>query len=192
MATMTEAPAATLTYEAYMAEPEVEGRYDIVNGVRVIQPELSWERQRIIGNLSSGLFAYERATGGYVVPSAFDLLIRRSPLQIRQPDLLFISGVRLTKGGGPPKVGPLEIGPELVVEIVWGGETRRILEDKIADYISIGVDECWVARPDERTVEVLAFTPGGARSVATYTDGQVVASGVFAGLAVLVAEVFAP
>ncbi len=192
MATMTEAPAATLTYEAYMAEPEVQGRYDIVEGVRVFQPELSWDRQRIIGNLSSGLFAYERATGGYVVPSAFDLLIQRSPLQIRQPDLLFISGVRLTQGGGPPKVGPLEIGPELVVEIVWGSEMQRILGDKIADYISIGVGECWVVRPDDRTVEVLALTPGGARSVATFTDGQVVASGVFAGLAVAVAEAFAP
>lgn len=189
---MTKSPTATLTYEAYIAEPEVQGRYDIVEGVHVFQPELSWDRQRIIGNLSSGLFAYERATGGYVVPSAFDLLIRRSPLQIRQPDLLFISGARLTEGGGPPKVGPLEIGPELVVEIVWGSETQRILGDKIADYISIGVDECWVVRPDARTVEVLRLTPDGAQSVATYGEGQDVASVVFPGLSVPIADVFAP
>jgi len=192
MATMTEAPAATLTYEAYMAEPEVQGRYDIVEGVRVFQPELSWDRQRIIGNLSSGLIGYERATCGYVVPSAFDLLIRRSLLQIRQPDLLFISGARLAEGGGPPKIGPLEIGPELVVEIVWGRETQHVLEDKLTDYIHIGVDECWVVRPDDGMVEVLALTPGGARNVATYEEGQAVASVVFPGLSVPVAEVLAP
>ena len=191
MATMTEAPAVTLTYEAYMAEPEVEGRYDIVEGVRVFQPELSWDRQRIIISLSSGLIGYERATGGFVVPSAFDLLIRRSLLQIRQPDLLFISGARLAEGGRPPKIGPLEIGPELVVEIVWGSEAQRILEDKMADYIAIGVDECWVVRPDDRTVEVLALTPDGTRTVANYEVGQAVASAVFPGLIVPVAEVFA-
>ena len=190
MTTMTEAPAATLTYEAYMVEPEVEGRYDIVKGVRVFQPELSWDRQRII-SLSSGLIDYERATGGYVVPSAFDLLIRRSPLQIRQPDLLFISGARLAEGGGPPEIGPLEIGPELVVEIVWGRETQHVLEGKLADYIAIGVDECWVVRPDDRTVEVLALTPDGTRTVANYEVGQAVASAVFPGLIVPVAEVFA-
>ena len=191
MATMTEAPAATLTYEEYMAEPEVEGRYDIVGGVRGFQPELSWDRQRITISLSSDLIEYERATGGYVVPSAFDLLIRRSLLQIRQPDLLFISGARLAAGGGPPKIGPLEIGPDMVVEIVWGRETQRILGDKLTDYIHIGVDECWVVRPDAGTVEVLALTPGGARMVATSGEGQAVASVVFLGLVVLVAEVFA-
>ena len=191
MATMTKAPAATLTYEAYMAEPEVEGRYDIVEGVRVFQPELSWDRQRIIGNFISGLIGYERATGGYVVPSTFDLLIRRSLLQIRQPDLLFISGARLAQGGGPPEIGPLKIGPELVVEIVWGGETQHVLNDKLNDYAHIGVDECWVVRPDDGTMEVLDSTPGGARSVATYGDGQAVASVVFPGLVVPVADVFA-
>lgn len=79
-----------------------------------------------------------------------------------------------------------------MVEVVSNSETQGILGDKIADYISIGVDECWVVRPDKRTVEVLALTPGGARSVATYREGQAMASGVFAGLAVAVADVFAP
>ena len=51
MATMTEAPAATLTYEAYMAEPEVQGRYDIVNGVRIIMPGATWDHQTIAMNL---------------------------------------------------------------------------------------------------------------------------------------------
>ncbi len=93
--------------------------------------------------------------------------------------------------GGRPVKGPLEAVPELVVEIISDSKTQRILGDKIADYISIGVEECWVVRPDERTVDVLALTPDGARGVATYTDGQAVASEVFVGLAVPVAEVFA-
>ncbi len=192
MAMTMEAPAKGLTYEAYMAEPEVQGRYDIVAGVRVFQPELSWKRQRIVGNFISGLFEYERSTGGHMVPSAFDVLIRRMPLQIRQPDLLLISDARLMAGGGPPKIGPLEIGLELMIEIVMDSAAEHVLQDKIVDYISIGVDECWVVRPEAVTVEVLRLTPDGARTVATYGDGQVVASVVFPGLTVPIADIFAP
>ncbi len=194
MATMTEAPAVTLTYEAYMAEPEVQGRYDIVNGVRIIMPGASLRHQRIADSIGRALYAFEEQTGlGISVSAPYDVLIRRSPrIQTRQPDVLFVSHARIAQGGGIPETGPLEVAPELVVEVISNSETQRILEDKIADYIAIGVDECWVVRPDEGTVEVLRLTPDGARGVATYTDGQTVASVVFAGLAVPVADVFAP
>jgi len=140
------------------------------------------------------LYAFEQRSGlGISVSAPYDILIRRTPrIQTRQPDVLFVSFARLAQAGGIPEAGPLEVAPELVVEVISNSETQRILEDKIADYISIGVDECWVVRPDVRTVEVLRLTPNGARSMATYTDGQAVASEVFAGLAVPVADVFAP
>ncbi len=191
MATMAEVPTATLTYEAYMAEPETKGRYDIVNGVRIFQPEVTWRRQRMLLHVSGELFGHKRETGGHVVHTPFDVLIRREPLQIRQPDVLFISHERLMAGGGPPKVGPLEIAPELAVEIISDSETQRILGDKLADYVEIGVDECWVVRPEDRTVEVLALSPQGARSVRVFGDGEVVASVVFADLSVAVADVLA-
>lgn len=61
MATMTEAPAATLTYEAYMAEPETEGRYDIINGVRVVILGATWDHQMIALNVVDLLRQYARA-----------------------------------------------------------------------------------------------------------------------------------
>ncbi len=71
MAITTEAPVLALTneltYEAYMAEPEVRGRYDIVHGVRVFQPPVSWRRQRIIGHLSSAVFVRKRTHGDHSV-----------------------------------------------------------------------------------------------------------------------------
>lgn len=193
MATMTEAPAATLTYEAYMAEPEVQGRYDIVNGVRIIMPGATLRHQRIADRIARMLYAFEERTGlGISVSAPYDVLIRRAPrIQTRQPDVLFVSHTRLAQGGGIPEVGPLEVAPELVVEVISNSETQRILEDKLADYIHIGVDECWVVRPDARTVEVLALTSGGARMVATYGEGQDVASVVFPGLSVAIAALFA-
>ena len=195
MATVIAAPAeALLTYEAYMAEPEVEGRYDIINGVRVFMSGATWRHQRIAKNIMQLLGQYERNGGvGLVVPAPFDVMIRRIPkLQTRQPDVLFVSHARLEQGGGVPEVGPLPVSPELVVEIVSSSETERILGDKISDYRSIGVEEVWVVRPEACTVEVLRLTPDGSESLAVYNDTQTAASRIFPSLSVPVAEVLAP
>ena len=197
MAITTEAPAAPqayeLTYDAYMAEPEVSGRYDIVNGVRIFMPGATWDHNEIGLNLAGLFREYARAGGiGKVNIAPFDVLIRRFPkMQVRQPDVLFISAARLAQVGGRPAKGPLEAAPELVVEIISDSETQRILGDKIADYITIGVSECWVVRPEAGTVEVLTLAPGGAQRLAVYGQGAAVPSLVFAGLTVSVADVFA-
>lgn len=195
MTTTVTAPAvALLTYEAYMAEPQVEGRYDIINGVRIFMAGGTYRHQRIAGNISRLLYHYEQTTGlGVTVSAPFDVLIRQIPkLQTRQPDVLFVSQARLAQGGGIPDIGPLPVAPELVVEIISTSEPRRIIGDKIADYCNAGVEECWVVRPDARTVEVLELTPAGSQSVAVYEDTQALASHVFPTLTVPIAEVFAP
>ena len=194
MATLTATPAEMLTYEDYMAEPEIEGRYDIVQGVRIFMPGATWRHQRAAKRVEQAFDRFEESAGiGLNVAAPLDVLIRRFPrLQTRQPDVLFVSHVRLAEGGGIPELGPLEVAPELVVEVVSNSETQRILSDKIADYVDIGVDECWVVRPDERTVEVLTLTPGGARSVRVYEDGEAVQSVIFPTLSVPVADVLAP
>ncbi len=200
MAIMTKAPApvtdkqtSELTYDAYMAEPQVEGRYSIINGVREYMAGATWRHQRVSNNISRAFYRYEQESGlGTTVSAPFDVLIRRFPkLQTRQPDVLFISQARMAQGGGIPVKGPFGAAPELVVEIVSDSETQRILGDKIVDYVTIGVDECWVVRPDDGTVEVLTLTPGGASSVAVYGQGEAVQLVVFAGLSVSVAGVFA-
>ena len=198
MAMTTEAPTAPqtyeLTYDAYMAEPQVEGRYEHYSGSEVFMPGASRRHQRIADSIARLLWAFEQQAGlGISVSAPYDVLIRRSPkMQTRQPDVLFVSFGRLAQtGSGSEEVGPLEVAPELVVEVVSSSETQRILGDKIADYISIGVSECWVVRPDAGTVEVLALSPGGASSVAVYGKEQAVVSMVFPGLSVAVADVLA-
>ncbi len=193
MADLTTAPAVTLTYEAFMAEPETQGRYDIINGVRISLPGGTWRHQRVAKHIEQAFDRFEESAGiGLNISAPFDVLIRRAPrLQTRQPDVLFISHARLALGGGIPEIGPLEVAPELVVEIISDSETQRRLHDKIVDYISIGVSECWVVRPEARTVEVLRLTPGGPQSVAVYHDAQTVVSVVFLSLSVPVEDVFA-
>lgn len=193
MATMILAPDLALTYEAYLAEPQVEGRYDIINGVRVFMAGATWDHQTIALNIADLLRRYGRTSGmGKANIAPFDVLIRRFPkLQTRQPDILFISHARLAQVGGRPAKGPLAIAPELVIEVISDTETERILGDKLEDYLEIGVDECWVVRPDTGTVEVLALSAEGARSEAVYVAGESVVSVALLGLTAAVTDVFA-
>ncbi len=183
-------PAAILTYEEYMVEPQVEGRYDIVEGVRIFMPGATFRHRRVSKNITNLLPAFEINSGiGLMVAAPYDVLIRRLPrLQTRQPDALFISHTRLALGGGIPQVGPLPIAPELVIEIISDSETQRILEDKIADYAAIGVDECWVIRPETQTIEFLQ--PGQSGSHVIEVFDQTAPSRVFLNLSVAVADVF--
>lgn len=191
MAITTPPTSTRLTYEAYLTEEEINRRYDIIDGVRIFMASPSLTHQEIAMNISEQLRAYQRATGrGRTVIAPFDVLIRQEPLNTRQPDVLFISKERLEQAGGPTLAAPLTIAPELVVEILSSSETQRTIGEKIADYVSIGVQECWLVYPDTRTVEVLRLTPTGPETAAVYMEGQNVHSLVFHDLILPVADIF--
>jgi len=180
-----------LTYEQYMAEEEIRKRYDIIDGVRIFMTNPTIRHQEIQGNVYVGLRAWRQLRGsGRVILAPCDVLIRRSPLRTRQPDVLFISTERLG-GRDLDDPSPLEPAPELVVEILSPGDTRTVLNDKLADYARVGVQECWVVHRKVPGVEVLRLTAEGWESVATYAIGEFVQSIAFPPLTLAVADVFA-
>ena len=192
MAISTPAAAKVLSHEQYMAEEPVYRRYDIIEGVRIFMAGASWRHQRILIWILQLLLGYEMASGrGRALAAPFDVLIRRVPrLQTRQPDELFISHEALALGGGAPAKGPLEVAPELVVEIISDNETAERFDDKAADYCAIGVRECWRVWPETRVVDVLRLAPEGAVLAATYAETQSLTSIIFPDLTVPVASFF--
>ena len=192
LAGVSTAAARTLTYEQYMTEGEVCARYDIVDGVRIFMPGATWRHQRVADNVLQALRSYERASGaGLAVSAPFDVMVQRTPLRTRQPDVLFISRARLAQAGGVPEEGVLEVAPELVVEVVSSRETARIVQDKINDYAAVGVSEVWLLRSAAQTVEQLRLTPAGAQPVGSYSAGAEITSLAFPGLVVPVSGMFA-
>ncbi len=185
--------APLLTYEAYLEEPQVEGRYDIVDGRRMFAPPATFRHQRILGNLLFALVVYEQSHDtGRMVGAPYDVLIRRTPrLQMRQPDALFITHEALATLVEMPEA-PLTVAPALVVEIVSNSKTEAILASKLADYAAIGVPEAWVVRPAARTIDVLRLAlDAEPETIASYGDGDILRSVVLTGLAVPVTELFA-
>lgn len=180
-----------LTYQQYMAEEEIRKRYEIIDGVRVFMTNPIIEHQKVRGNVYTEIRMWrQQSRAGEVILAPCDILIQRSPLRTRQPDVLFISYERLgTRNLNDP--APLEPAPELVVEILSPSNTRTALNDKLADYARVGVQECWFANRALQTVELLRLSAAGAETAAVCRLGETVESLAFPGLTVAVADVFA-
>ncbi len=121
----------------------------------------------------------------------YDVLIRREPFRTRQPNLAFMSNPRAEEYWRDHETEPVQPAPERVVEILRRGEFVEAISDKLDDYRSVDVQECWVVRLDEQAVEVLKLTPTMVTSVAMYHAGQNVQSIVFPDLIVPVDSIFA-
>lgn len=189
---MVVAPPKLLTYEEYLAEGEIRERYAILDGERIFMPSPIEDHQICSGNLFVGFRLFEQAHRlGKALYAPLDVLIQRRPLRVRQPDVLFISNTRRALNRPSSDPGPFDPAPELVVEILSPSDTRSVLEDKIADYVSVNVLELWAVRQAARTVEVLRLSPLGAVSEAIYGRGETVQSLTFPDLTVSVDLIFA-
>ncbi len=181
-------PPHPITFEQYMAEEQVKRRYDIVNGVRVFAVPPSFRHQRILGHLLSSFGDYADAHGYDALFSLFDVLITREPFCTRQPDMMLVSRSRMrTHKDGEP----LSVTPDLVAEIVSSIDRELALENKLHDYATLGVQECWMVRPDSETIEVASLAGEKITVLHTYGKGQDVCSQACSDLTVPVQPVFA-
>jgi len=176
-----------LTYDVYLAMPEMKQRYSIIDGELVMAAAPTTNHQRIILEIALKLtpFVRERQLGE-VFLAPVDIVIRREPLRTRQPDLLFISQER--RSITTPQV--IEGGPDLVIEILSPSNTRRGLQGKLEDYQRIGVREAWVIAPPGQTVEVLQFSAEAIQRSGLYGLGDTIVSQVLPELHLTVDEIF--
>ena len=192
-----------MTYDEYLASPEENARYEILDGYKVYRvwgkdnvPNPTRRHQDIQGNIYEHCRAFQRASrAAKTWQAACDIKISEKPLRTRQPDVLLISRDRLALNPPDTDPAPLSPAPELVVEIVSPSDTPAVLAGKIADYCRVGVRECWVVRPRTgmvETVEVVRlFIDGTTETAAVYGTGEVVRSEAFPDLSVAVADIFA-
>ena len=179
-----------LTYEAYLKEGVVYGRYDIIDGVRRFMPNPTPLHQEIALTIAEYLRIWQRQTKrGRTFMAPRDVLVRINPMRTRQPDVLFISNERI---GGQPLSDPAPFGqsPELVVEVLSDSDTRQMRFAKIRDFCAVGVNECWLVSPETESVEVLRLTPEGPVREALYGLGQTLQSLTFPDLTLGLDDIF--
>jgi len=192
MSTIPDAMPAPMTYEEYMREGEVNLRYDILDGVRCYHTNPTRRHQKMLLAIAEILRACAKIskTGkAYIAPC--DILIRRFPLRTRQPDVLFMSNARIAANPPASDPAPLDPAPELVVEIISPSDSVGVLAAKLADYQRVGVQECWVVYPKDRSIEALELSGEDIQSVGVYDSDAAFSSRAFPTLQLNVVDIFA-
>lgn len=190
---MSSIGAKRLTFEKWLALPETKQRYEIVDGVMLMAPAPTpthqWVMQKILMKLTSFV---EEQDLGVVLSAPVDLMIQRAPLWTRQPDVLYLNAER-TGIRGPAELRGLqflETTPDLVVEVLSPSNSRRDIEERLADYRRIGVLECWLASPEAETIEVLHLSPGETSTEAIFGIDDTLSSEVLSDFTLTTRDIF--
>jgi Uma2 family endonuclease len=153
-----EAPPGTATEKDVLAAERQPRKHlcELIDGVLVEKvmgtPEalLAIILGRLLGNF------VEQEKLGLVLGA--DGMLRLFPGHVRIPDVSFISWKRLPDGQ-LPKESIASVVPNLAVEVLSPGNTKKEMDRKRRDYFAAGVELVWVIDPKSQTAK--AYTSPG-------------------------------
>lgn len=167
------------TYDDYF-EWKFDERVELIGGkVMVISPTPNRIHQQISLNLTMEfLKAFEPSnTHFYFAP--FDVRFPDPDGKIRnvvQPDLSVICDENKLDDKGC--IG----APDLIVEILSPGNSKREMKHKYELYQEQGVKEYWVVRPEERNIHIYLLENGKYIGLAPVVEDDVITSATFPAL----------
>jgi Uma2 family endonuclease len=149
-------------------DPALENGYEWIDGQAVEKPPMGIEAGVVIVNLTRHLSNHVAANKlGRVLPSDAGYRINvGSSRRVRKPDLSFVPRGRFPDDRVPR--GNSTIPPDLAVEVISPNDVAEEIEQRICDFLSVGVRLFWVIYPATRSVWVLRKDGSGAR----LTEGQ--------------------
>jgi len=119
--------------------------------------------------------------------SGSDAMMQIFPDLVRIPDVAFASWARFPEGRIPEEPVP-HLVPDLAVEVLSRGNTRREMDRKVGEYFAAGVRLVWIIDPKKRTVAVYT----SPRDVGTLAERDVLDGGeVLPGFTLPLRELFA-
>jgi Uma2 family endonuclease len=115
-----------------------------------------------------------------------DGLLKLAPGLIRIPDVAFLSKEKFP-GGRFPRESAWALAPDLAVEVISEGNTKKEMDEKLRDYFTAGSRLVWYVYPKQRRVEV--FTSPEAKRVSKH-DEILDGGDVLPGLEISLRELF--
>lgn len=168
------------TFDEMLAElPESNLPMELWDGELIMSPTPRPNHQRIVFNLATLFrdFVTERRLGE-VFLSPLDVIL--SQRQVVQPDVFFISKPRLNL-----VTDRVRCAPDLAVEVISKGRSRRDRVDKKELYEQFGVREYWIVDPEAQTLEVFAMENGAFKLHAKAEPGERADSKLLSGFSVI-------
>ena len=127
-------------------------RVELVRGRLVVREPPGYTHGRVTVNLAVRLAAHLEATGALqVLVAETGFTLATNPDTVRGPDLAVL---RRDQVPVPEPRGFLELGPDLVVEVLSPGDRAGGILAKVADWLSAGTKLVWVIDPERRLTRV--------------------------------------
>jgi Uma2 family endonuclease len=156
---MTMPPPQLLVEE----DIEVPKGFEWIDGQAVEKPDMGLESSRVASRLNRLLDTHVTSNDlGFIFDSEAGYQISvGSSRRVRKPDLSFVARGRFPEDRIPR--GNSTIAPDLAVEVISPNDTAEDIEQRIADFLSVGTRLFWVVYPATRSVWVLRRDGSAAR-----------------------------
>jgi Uma2 family endonuclease len=140
-------------------EPETEvrlpDRYEVINGEVVEMPPVSSFACEVANRIQNHLVVYGLNTrlGRPRMDMMFHVPFPADPTRNRRPDVVFISFDRWPESRPLPYRGePMEVVPELIVEVASPNDEAEDLLSKAHEYLEAGAKLVWLVYPRLRVI----------------------------------------
>jgi Uma2 family endonuclease len=154
MSSAVEMPKKVWTEAELRALPEDGYGHELVNGELVMSPKNDFFHGDICSELLSVLRAFVKAGRlGSVLDSSTGFWMKNR--NCRAPDISFIARARLQAMGFKRSTRSFFPGaPDLAVEVLSPNNTRREIDERLADFFDSGTRMAWVIDPESQRVEI--------------------------------------
>jgi Uma2 family endonuclease len=169
-------------------------RLELIKGkIFKMSPAPSRKHQSISTNLSGTFFQYLKKTPCKLYSAPFD--IRLTPLKgtaghnqiftVVQPDICIVCDLdKLDERGC---IG----APDLIIEILSPGNSRKELKEKYEVYEENGVREYWMVDSTERAIFIYQLNENGRFiGLRPRTEGEIVTTPIVPGFSMMVSDIF--
>ena len=184
---MSSTTTKLVTADELLMMPDDGFRYELVKGELKRMPPTGREHGSVTMALAAPLHTYVKLNRlGQVYAAETGFKLESDPDTVRAPDIAFVRAERIQSAGRVQGYG--EGAPDLAVEVLSPGNTKREMAEKVEEYFAAGARSVWVINPKLKTVTVYR----SLTEIITLTEKDTLDGGaVVPGFQIPVAEIFA-
>jgi Uma2 family endonuclease len=176
-----------VTADELLMMPDDGFSYELVKGELKRMPPTGDAHGGVTMALAAPLYQYVKLNKlGRVYAAETGFKLESDPDTVRAPDVAFVSAERIEAAGRV--LGYRSGAPDLAVEVLSPGNTKREMAEKIDEYFAAGARLVWVVSPKLKTVTVYR----SLTDIVMLTEKDTLDGGeVVPGFHIPVAEIFA-
>jgi Uma2 family endonuclease len=184
---MSSTTTKLVTADELLMMPDDGFHYELVRGELKRMSPTGDEHGRVTMELAAPLHAHvKRNQLGRVYAAETGFKLESDPDTVRAPDIAFVRAERIQARGRVEGYG--EGAPDLAVEVLSPGNTKREMAEKVEDYFAAGARLVWIVSLKLKTVTVYR----SLTDIVTLTEKDTLDGGeVVPGFQIPVTEIFA-